>query len=286
MHRKLFCQLGPAAYAVSVAKQCAVRRLQDAAARTPFCGLQAGLLPVVLYRHNSLIRRTLGNTRPELQENKAVNLALAAPKVNGALLRPGQVFSFWHMVGSVTAKKGYREGLTISGGKACSDIGGGLCQMTNLIHWMVLHTPLTVTEHHHHDQLDLFPDYHRQVPFGTGTSVFYNYIDYRVRNDTDMAFQLVVYVTEKYLCGEMRAERPMDAKYHIAAQNECFVRRGGVVYREGEVWRACVDKRTGNTLSRELLRQNHARVMYDESFLPCIKDGQEDGAVTPGKEKE
>ena len=87
MHRKLFCQLGPAAYAVSVAKQCAVRRLQDVAARTPFCGLQAGLLPAVLYRHNSLIRRTLGNTRPELQENKAVNLALAATKVNGALLR-------------------------------------------------------------------------------------------------------------------------------------------------------------------------------------------------------
>ena len=286
MHRKLFCQLGPAAYAVSVAKQCAVRRLQDVAARTPFCGLQAGLLPAVLYRHNSLIRRTLGNTRPELQENKAVNLALAATKVNGALLRPGQVFSFWHMVGSVTAKKGYREGLTISGGKACSGIGGGLCQMTNLIHWMVLHTPLTVTEHHHHDQLDLFPDYHRQVPFGTGTSVFYNYIDYRVRNDTDMAFQLVVYVTEKYLCGELRAERPLDVKYHIAAQNECFVRRGGVVYREGEVWRACVDKRTGNTLSRELLRQNHARVMYDESFLPCIKDGQGDGAATRGKEKE
>ena len=151
MHRKLFCQLGPAAYAVSVAKQCAVRRLQDAAARTPFCGLQAGLLPVVLYRHNSLIRRTLGNTRPELQENKAVNLALAAPKVNGALLRPGQVFSFWHMVGSVTAKKGYREGLTISGGKACSDIGGGLCQMTNLIHWMVLHTSLTAVSYTHLD---------------------------------------------------------------------------------------------------------------------------------------
>lgn len=154
MPRKLFCQLCPAAYAVSVAKQCAVRRLQDAAARTPFCTRQQALLPVVLYRHKSLIRRTLGNTRPELQENKAVNLALAAPMVNGALLRPGQVFSFWHMVGSVTAKKGYREGLTISGGQACSDIGGGLCQMTNLIHWMVLHSPLTVAEHHHHDQLD------------------------------------------------------------------------------------------------------------------------------------
>ena len=40
MPRKLFCQLCPAAYAVSVAKQCTVRRLQDAAARTPFCTRQ------------------------------------------------------------------------------------------------------------------------------------------------------------------------------------------------------------------------------------------------------
>ena len=86
---KLFCQLGPAAYAVSVAKQCAVRRLQDAAARTPFCGLQAGLLPVVLYRHNSLIRRTLGNTRPELQENKAVNLCPCGPKGKRCAAAPG-----------------------------------------------------------------------------------------------------------------------------------------------------------------------------------------------------
>ena len=154
--------------------------------------------------------------------------------------------------------------------------------MTTLIHWMVLHSPLTVTEHHHHDQLDLFPDYHRQVPFGTGTSVFYNYIDYRVRNDTGMAFQLVVYVTEKYLCGELRAQRPLAVKYHIAAQNERFVRQNGVVYREGEVWRTCVDKRTGNTLSRQLVRQNHARVLYDESFLPCVEE-QQPGPAARGK---
>ena len=46
MHRKLFCQLGPAAYAVSVAKQCAVRRLQDVAARTPLprCVCPAGFV--------------------------------------------------------------------------------------------------------------------------------------------------------------------------------------------------------------------------------------------------
>lgn len=272
MPRKLFCQLCPAAYAFSVAKQCAMRNVRDAVVHTPFCARQEQPLPTVIYTHRSLIRRTLGNTRLELQENKAVNLALAAPKVNGALIRPGQVFSFWHMVGSVTAKKGYREGLTISGGRTCSDIGGGLCQMTNLLHWMVLHSPLTVVEHHHHDQLDLFPDHHRQVPFGTGTSVFYNYIDYRVRNDTDMAYQFIVYVTEKYLCGQLRAEKPLDVKYHIVARDERFVRKNGVVYREGEVWRNCVDKRTGNMLSHQLLKSNHARVLYDESFLPYIEE--------------
>lgn len=285
MSRKLFCQLCPQAYALSVAKQCAVRCCHDMAVHTPFCIQQKTLLPQVIYRHKSLIRRTLGNTRPELQENKAINLALAAPKINGALLRPGQVFSFWHMVGSVTEKKGYREGLTISAGRACSDIGGGLCQMTNLLHWMILHSPLTVVEHHHHDQLDLFPDYHRQVPFGTGTSIFYNYIDYRVRNDTDMAYQFVVYVTEKYLCGELRAERPLDVKYHITVQHERFVRQNGVVYREGEVWRNCVDKRTGNTISRSLVRKNHARVLYDEKFLPAIEEADEQGACAPGKEQ-
>lgn len=61
------------------------------------------------------------------------------------------------------------------------------------------------------------------------------------------------------------------------------MRQNGVVYREGEVWRTCVDKRTGNTLSRQLVRQNHARVLYDESFLPCVEE-QQPGPAAAGKE--
>ena len=41
------------------------------------------------------------------------------------------------------------------------------------------------------------------------------------------------------------------------------MREDGVVYRCGEVYRTMVDKTTGNVLSRELLRRNHARVLYD-----------------------
>ena len=69
---------------------------------------------------------------------------------------------------------------------------------------MVLHAPLTITEQHHHDQFDLFPDFGRQVPFGTGTSIFYNYLDYRFRNDTEQTYQLLIHTTPTHLCGELR----------------------------------------------------------------------------------
>ena len=180
MRRIYLYQLGPCGYALSRKKEILLRNWQDRLHRVRFAETYSeALLPIVINRHNSLIRRKLGNVDLQLQENKAVNLALAAPKINNILIKPGETFSFWHLVGHTSAKKGYKEGLTISNGKPSQGIGGGLCQLTNLIHWMILHTPLEITEHHHHDALDLFPDHKRVIPFGTGTSICYNYLDYR-----------------------------------------------------------------------------------------------------------
>ena len=157
--------------------------------------------------------------------------------------------------------------MTIANGQTRAGIGGGLCQFTNLIHWMVLHTPLTIVEHHHHDAIDLFPDYNRQVPFGTGTSILYNYLDYRFKNETDTTYQLITYVTDTHLCGEIRATENLPVKYHVKSENERFVRVGDTVYRRGQVYRTCVDKATGNELSCELIRDNNARVTYDTDHL-------------------
>lgn len=272
MPRKLFCEISPLTYRLSVCKERAVRRTRDALSGARFARTrQTELLPVTVIRHSSLIRRRLGNVDMELQENKAVNLALAAPLLTRVLIRPGETFSFWRLVGNATARRGFREGLTISNGGTKSGIGGGMCQMTNLIHWMVLHTPLTIVEHHHHDGMDLFPDYNRQIPFGTGTSICYNYLDYRFRNDTDTTYQLVVYVEGEYLRGELRASRAQPLKYHIRTEGQGFVEENGVVYRVGQVWRETIDPHTGNRVRRELLRENHARVMYDTSGLELMK---------------
>lgn len=271
MSRRLFCEISPLTYKISTEKCRLKRNLDDLLSQEKFaCEKSEQPLPELIYRHNSLIRRTLGNVRMDLQENKAVNLSIAAPKVNGILIRPGETFSFWHLVGRTSAKKGYKEGLTISNGKTSQGIGGGLCQFTNLIHWMILHTSLKITEHHHHDALDLFPDYKRVIPFGTGTSICYNYLDYRFFNPTDNTYQILVSLNEQYLLGELRAMHRECYSYHIHAEDEYFSIEDDGVYRNGDVYRHIVDPISGNTTKKELIRHNHAKVAYDTTNLSLI----------------
>ena len=264
MSRKLFCELCPFTYRLSMEKEILKRNLQDRLHKTAFARRRdENSLPVVIYRHNSLIRRRLGNVNMQLQENKATNLALAVKHIDGLIIRPGETFSVWKQIGCTTARKGYKEGLTIAGGNPSQGIGGGMCQLSNLIHWMVLHSELTITEHHHHDGYDLFPDFGRKIPFGTGTSISYNYIDYRVRNDTQNTYQLRLWVDDEYLCGELRAQDQQAHTFHIHAENEFFSRENGVVYRNGQVFRDTIDRATGAVIDSKLIRTNHAKVMYE-----------------------
>ena len=264
MPRKLFCEISPFTYRLSMEKEILKRHLKDFIHKIRFARERTtDNLPVVIYRHNSLIRRRLGNVNMQLQENKATNLALAVKNIDGLLIRPGETFSVWKQIGRTTERKGYKEGLVIAKGAPGQGIGGGLCQLSNLIHWMVLHSDLTIAEHHHHDALDLFPDYGRQIPFGTGTSISYNYIDYRVRNDTSNTYQLRLWVDGEYLRGELRAVDPQPHTFHIHAENEYFSREGDVIYRNGQVFRDTIDATTGNVIESQLIRTNHARVMYE-----------------------
>ena len=264
MQRKLFCEISPFTYRLSMEKEILKRKLKDLLHKTNFAKERTETsLPVVIYRHNSLIRRRLGNVNMQLQENKATNLALAVSHIDGLLIRPGETFSIWKLIGRTTQRKGYKEGLIIANGKPSQGIGGGMCQLSNLIHWMVLHSELTIVEHHHHDGFDLFPDFGRQIPFGTCTSISYNYIDYRLRNDTSNTYQLRLCVDGEYLRGELRAAEPQLHTFHIHAENEFFSREDGVIYRNGQVFRDVIDSITGNCLESQLIRTNHAKVMYD-----------------------
>ena len=271
MRRKLFCEISPITYKISVEKGIALRKIKDLFSKNKIAKEKSNdKLPFVIYKHNSLIRRRLGNVDMKLQENKAVNLSIAAPKKTGIIIKPGEVFSLWNLVGRPITKYGYKEGLTISTGKTTSGIGGGLCQLSNLIHWMILHTDMEIIEHHHHDGLDLFPDFKRVIPFGTGTSIVYNYLDYRFKNVTNLTYQLIIYTTEEYLCGELRADNRQNYKYHISAEDVYFSKEKDGVYRNGKIYREKNDCKTGKCINKELIRVNHAKVCYDTSNLEII----------------
>src|SRR5258707_14512604 len=86
------------------------RRMGDLSKAKSFAlQLQSENLPYSCKRHQSLLRRKLGNSDPVLQENKISNLKIACPTIDGVLIKPGQTFSFWKLVGEATAQKGYTE---------------------------------------------------------------------------------------------------------------------------------------------------------------------------------
>jgi len=265
--RRLFCEISPFTYAISVCKMRVIRHLKNYFSKIKFAKTKDEKLPLVIYKHKSLIRRKLGDVDMQLQENKATNLSIAAPKINRILIKPNEVFSFWKLVGNCTKHKGYKEGLIISAGASSKGVGGGMCQFTNLIHWLVLHSPLDILEHHHHDGIDMFPDYGRKVPFGCGTSIMYNYLDYRFKNNTDSTFQLITYVSETHLCGEIRASDPQPFSFHICEEDAHFIEIENNYFRRNKIVRRVVDKRTGKELNREVIKTSDAKVLYGKEFI-------------------
>ncbi|WP_246415856.1 VanW family protein [Nocardioides luti] len=186
-------------------------------------------LPVRVKQHGSLLLRELAGAEMRLQHNKVTNLRLASARVDGLLIRPGETFSFNKVVGACTRRKGYLEGMRLSNGVAVPGVGGGVCQLANLLHWMFLHSPLTVVERSEHS-FDPFPDKDRVLPWGVGCSIAWNYVDLVVRNDTATTFQLSAWVAERHLRGELRADGPTDTSYRVEARGEQFLRHDGRVF--------------------------------------------------------
>lgn len=267
--RKLFCEYGPVCYKISLAKEALKKDMKDFFKGRRFARkIDKNNYKYIWKGDAKILMRNLHGVDMELQRNKVENLKIASKKVDGIVIMPGEEFSFWNIVGSISAKKGYLEGLVIRNGILDKGIGGGLCQMGNLIHWLVLHTPLQVTELHHHSDA-LFPDSKRRVPFGTGTSISYKAIDYRFKNTTEYPVQIRVWLDDTMLYGEIRSNYPLDKKYRIFEEDNHYSKdENGVFYRNSKVYRSVIDKDTKEELSRELILDNHSKVMYDYNLIP------------------
>ena len=268
MSRRLFCDISPLTYKISERKEIILRHIKNIVSKDKIAKEHSKKeLPNIVKSHSSILIRKLHGVDMRLQENKVTNIMLACNKINGIIVHPGEIFSFWSTVGPVGKKYGYKEGLVIGRDGFTSGYGGGLCQMANMIHWLILNSPLEVVELHHHTDA-LFPDERRRVPFGTGTSVCYNSIDYRFKNNTDQDVQILVWCENGELCGELRSEREYPCRYKIIEENHHFRKEGDQYFRISQVYRIVIDRNTNEELYKELILDNHSTVMYDYSLIP------------------
>lgn len=140
------------------------------------------------------------------QENKVHNLCLAARKLDGLMIYPGETFSFSLSVRHADRETPYRDALTELNGALTAEYGGGLCQISNLLCWLFLHTPLTMTERHGHSKKD-FPEPPSDAPLGVDATVAEGWLDLRARNDTDIPMQLGIDFDDEHIIGRIYAGR-------------------------------------------------------------------------------
>lgn len=265
---KLFCDINPTCYAISMQKEIVKRHIQNTLSKEKFAStVRQEKLPNVVASYSShLIKRGPG-IDPVLQENKAVNIDIAGKTINGLMIYPGEVFSFWGRLGKTTRRKGYKDGRVIEKNQMKPGIGGGLCNLANTIHRMILHSPMTVTEFHNHSDA-LAPDEGKRVPFSSGTSINYNNRDYRFRNDTDQAVQLLVWCENETLYAELRSEREYPWSYRLVEEDHHFTKEGSKYYRISKIYKETIEKATGQVIRRDLVLDNHSEVMYDYDLIP------------------
>lgn len=270
MSKKLFCEICPATYAISLQKEIWKRRLKNMLGKERFAThRQSEKLDVLAWEvHNNMIKRGPGIDE-RLQQNKADNIRLACSRINGLVIQPGETFSFWEMVGKTSKKNGFSEGRVIVNGKLVAGVGGGLCNLANSLNLVVLHSPLTITEVHHHSDA-LAPDPGgKRVPFSAGTSVNYNFIDYRFRNDTQQPVQLCTWCEGDNLFVELCTTEPFPVTFRIVEEEHHFHQESnGKFYRVSKIYRETLDRATEEVKTKELIWDNHSEVMFDYSLIP------------------
>lgn len=266
--RRQFGDLNPVFYKIAVQKEICKRHLKNALGKVRFAKeISTEKLPVVVYEFRSNMIKRAPGVDLTTQLNKAKNIALAAASMNGMRIHPGEVFSFWKTVGNCSKRRGYLTGRIITKNGLTVGVGGGLCNLGNSLNRMVLHSPLTVVEFHTHSD-SLAPDEGERVPLSAGTSVSYNYVDYRFRNDTDQDFQLWIWCDGEDLCGQLRAAKEPENSYHLVEEDRHYRKEGEKYYHYSKLYRVVTNRETGEQTGKELIWDNRSQVLFDYKLIP------------------
>ena len=122
-------------------------------------------------------------------KNRTTNLILAANKINGTVLMPGETFSYNKVVGERTIQAGYKEAPVYVSGRVEDGIGGGICQITTTLYNAVVYANLDIVERSNHQFVPSYAGPSRDA------TVVYGAIDFKFKNNRDYPIKITCSVS-------------------------------------------------------------------------------------------
>lgn len=109
-------------------------------------------------------------------KNRSNNLSIAAEKIDGTIVMPGEIFSYNQTVGERTIAAGYKEAGAYAGGRVVQDVGGGICQTSSTLYNAALLANLEIVDRSNHQFLTSYVSASRDATVAWGS------IDFQFKN--------------------------------------------------------------------------------------------------------
>ena len=177
--------------------------------------------------------------------DRTTNLQLAASKINGTVLMPGETFSYNQVVGERTIAAGYKEAPIYVEGQVVDGLGGGICQITSTLYNAVLYANLEIVERSNHQ---FVPSY---VTASRDATVVYGSIDFKFKNNRDYPIKIVCSVSGGIAKFDIYGLRT-DNEYEVEISSHVTGSTADSTY--SEAYR--ILKQNGQVVSTELLSKD------------------------------
>ena len=121
--------------------------------------------------------------------DRVTNLKIAASKINGKVLLPGEIFSYNGVVGERTIAAGYKEAGIYLNGQEAMGLGGGICQISTTLFNAALYANLQMVEVNNHQFVPAYSS------TGRDATVVYGVKDFRFKNTRKHAIKITCSVS-------------------------------------------------------------------------------------------
>lgn len=196
------------------------------------------------------------------QENKVYNLKITSKTMDKILIYPGEIFSFCYLANNSKKYGKYKDGLVLIDSKLTTQKGGGICQLSNMLYYLFLMTPLTILERHGHKVKSL-PNPDVDALEGVDATISSGWLDLKVKNNTNSIYQIVIDFDDDYMYGTILTAEEPNEKYDIINSNFKYIKKDGKIYERVSVVKIIRDKLTNEIITSKKLYDEVVEVKYE-----------------------